>query len=97
VKITTTFFSKKFSIWLLNLRWLWISTKVPFTTWCSMDIDKTVTYYKGYKHFIFRGCVACNKFTDDKDTVLKGWFIYNAKELLEIYKKQQNDDERNKI
>jgi hypothetical protein len=72
--LKTTHFPKKISIWLLKRKWLWIATKVPFTTWDSMDIDKKVTYYKGYKHFIFRGCIACNKLIDDKNFVLKFWF-----------------------
>jgi hypothetical protein len=81
MKIKTTLFPKKVSMWLLKRKWLWFSTKVPFTTWDSMDIDKTITYHKGYKHFIFRGCIACDKFTFDKNIVLKSWFIYNKKEL----------------
>lgn len=89
MRLKTSIFSKKISIWLLNKKWLWIEVKVPFVSWCSMDIDKRIEYYKGYRHFIFSGCVACNKFRDDKDTVLKGWFIYNKKELLEIYKKEK--------
>ena len=76
--ISTELFPKKLSTWLLKRKWLWISTKVPLEAWCSMDIDKTVTYYKGYKHFIFRGCVACDKFTNDKETLLRDWFIYDA-------------------
>ena len=81
MKIKTTHFPKKISIWLLKRKWLWISTKVPFTTFDCMDIDRTVTYHKGYKHLIFRGCIACDKFTHSKNIVLKSWFIYNKKEL----------------
>lgn len=83
--INTEFFPKKVSTWLLKRKWLWISTKVPFTAWCSMGIDKTVTYHKGYKHFIFRGCVACDKFTDDKEILLRDWFAFDA--LLNNYYK----------
>jgi hypothetical protein len=81
MKIKTTLFPKKVSMWLLKRKWLWILTKIPFTTFDCMDIDRKVTYHKGYKHLIFRGCIACDIFTHDKNTVLKSWFIYNKKEL----------------
>jgi hypothetical protein len=79
MRLKTTHFQKKISLWLLRRKWLWFSTKVPFVTWNSMDIDKTTEYYKGYKHFIFKGCIACDKFIDNKNTVLKNWFIYYSK------------------
>lgn len=82
MNLKTTHFSKKISLFLLRKKWLWIKVNVPFITWDSMDIDKTTTYYKGYKHFIFRGCIACDKFTNDKDIVLKSWFIYHKKQML---------------
>jgi len=87
MRLKTRHFSKKASLWLLNRKWLWFSTKVPFVAWDSCDIDKTTKYHKGYKHFLFRGCVACDKFTDNKNAVLKRWFAYNNKQLLEMYKK----------
>lgn len=88
MKVKTTFKNKKISLWLLNQKWLWFSTKVPFRSWCSMDIDKTVKYYKGYKHFIFRGCVACNQMTQEKKVVLRDWFLYN-KEEIELLKNER--------
>jgi hypothetical protein len=81
MKIKTTHLPQRISLWLLNRKWLWISSKIPFTTYDSMDIDKTITNHKGYKHFVFRGCVACVKFTDNKDIVLKGWFLWNKEKL----------------
>jgi hypothetical protein len=49
-----------------------------------MDIDKTIEYYKGYKHFIFRGCVACNKMTEQKKVVLRDWFLYNREVINKL-------------
>jgi|688.fasta_scaffold27763_17 hypothetical protein len=84
MKLKTSDFPKKISLWLLNRNWLWFSTKVPFKTWDSMDIDKTIEYYKGYKHFIFRGCVACNKMTEQKKVVLRDWFLYNREVINKL-------------
>lgn len=81
MKLKTTHFSKKISLWLLKRKWLWISTKVPFVTFDSMYIDRKVTYYKGYKHLFFAGCIACDKIIQNKNTLLKRWFIYNKKQL----------------
>ena len=77
----TTVFTKKVSKWLLERKWLWIKTKVEFVSYCSQDIDRRVEKVIGYKHFIFRGCIACEKYEKRKDILFKNLFLHNKKWL----------------
>jgi len=66
--------NKKTAKWLLNKKWLWIKTKIEIVSYCSQDIDRRVEKVDGYKHLIFRGCIACEKFEKNKEYLLKSWF-----------------------
>lgn len=84
MKIKTTQFNKKISFWLLNCKWLWFPTKVSFVTWDSWGIDKTIKHHKGYKHFIFRGCIACDLMIKEKDILLRYWFLKHKEEIKNL-------------
>lgn len=70
----TSMVDKKTAKWLLNQKWLWMKTKIELVSYCSQDIDIRVEKVDGYKHFIFRGCIACEKFEKSKEYLLKSWF-----------------------
>lgn len=57
----------KISKYLLYKKWLWIKID-------GMEYINNFKRANCYKHFIFRGCIACDNYWLSKDEILNNWY-----------------------